>query len=90
MSRIDKKLEKWGTKPSTDAPVDEVVAVLDRFFDGCYENKAGSHIVVRHEKLVGVSDFGPMGELTIAVKGGQRVKGIYLKRLVLAIEILRE
>ncbi len=68
----------------------EVKTVLDAYFPGLWEQKSGSHIVVRHESLKKDRTFGPNGEFTVAVKGGQRVKGFYLRTILRAIEIIIE
>jgi|WetSurMetagenome_2_1015567.scaffolds.fasta_scaffold02398_13 hypothetical protein len=90
MGKAEKRLKSWSQNTPPDAPVGEVKAVLKRYFPGKYEEKAGSHIVVRHEKLKGCQEFGINGEFTIPVKSGQKVKGWYLKRLVRAIELVEE
>lgn len=89
MSKADKKIEKWQNNPPTDERIDAVEAALKRFLPGHYEKKPGSHIIVRHESLKNVEDFGPLGELAIPVKGGQKVKGFYLRRLALAINLIK-
>jgi len=90
MAKIQKKLEKWLENTPTEVPVNEVEAVLTRFFPGQYERKAGSHIVVRDPRLKGLPDYGPSGDFTIPVKRGQKVKGYYLKDLVKTIKFLKE
>jgi hypothetical protein len=89
MSKIEKILEKWkqGKQP---VPKEKVIAVLEKYFRHNYEIKAGSHIVVRHPELKGLPGYGAKGEFSIAIKGGQKVKPIYLKDLVVAIEYLQE
>lgn len=36
------------------------------------------------------SDYQPYGEISVPVKGGQQVKGFYIKRLVAAVKFLTE
>lgn len=89
MTKIEKKIEKWkGAKQPV--PKDEVIAVVKRYFPDSYEYKSGSHILVRHPMLKGIDGFGSRGEFVIAIKGGQKVKPVYLKTLVEAIEYLEE
>lgn len=90
MGKAEKRLTAWRENPPVDVPISEVRAVLKRHFPNGYKEKAGSHIIVRHEKLEGFGDFGHRGEFSIPVKGGQKVKGRYLKRLVAAVDILEE
>jgi len=90
MATVDKKLDKWLNNTPKDEPKERVLAMLKRFFPDNYEEKRGSHIVVKDERLIGVHGFGPEGDFDIPVSGGQRVKGWYLKQLAYAIEIIRE
>ncbi|NOX89102.1 MAG: type II toxin-antitoxin system HicA family toxin [Calditrichaeota bacterium] len=88
MSKIEKILKKWESKP-TEVSKDEVVNVLERFgFE--LDLKRGSHIVVRHLKLIDQPNFGSMGEFTIPSKHGRTVKGVYLKKILIAIKIVTE
>lgn len=88
MGKAEKRMRAWSQNTPSDVPVSEVKAVLKRYFPGGYEEKGGSHIIVRDERLKGCEGFGIDGDFPIAVKGGQRVKGVYLKRLVKAIELM--
>ena len=90
MTRVEKKLDRWIDNTPKDAPKDEVLSMLDRFFPDRYEMKSGSHIVVRDSRLKGIPDYGPDGDFDIPVQGGQRVKGFYLKKLAQAIRFLQE
>ena len=90
MTKVDKTLEKWLKNPPKEAPRGEVLAIIKRFFPGQYETKRGSHIVIRDERLVGLRDYGPDGSFDIPVKGGQKVKGFYLKRVARTIKLLEE
>ena len=90
MGHLEKTLEKWRRNPPTHAPIDKVVAAIKRWLPGRFERKPGSHMVIRDTRLASFEGFGPFGELTIPVAGGQRVKGRYLQRLARAIEIVEE
>lgn len=87
MGRPEKLLRKWRRNRPKEARLHEVKTVLDAYFPGLWEQKSGSHIVVRHESLKKDPSFGPNGEFTVAVKGGQKVKGVYLKIILRAIEV---
>ena len=57
------------------------------------EFKKGSHIVVKDSRLKKyaemnpLSEYGRNGQLTVAVKHGQYVARIYIKKILQAIEI---
>lgn len=90
MTKVDKLLDKWLENTPTDAPIDSVKAILDRFFPNHWDQKGSSHIVVWDKKLIGLPGYGPKGDFSIPVKGGQKVKGFYLKRLSATIKLLEE
>jgi len=90
MSRADKKIDKWLKNTPTDEPVSSVEAIIKRFFSGQYSRPSGSHIVIQDDRLKGLPDYGPAGDFNVAVKGGQKVKGKYLKRLAFTIKLLEE
>jgi hypothetical protein len=90
MGKADKRLRNWLENAPTDAPVDQVRSVLKRYFPQGHKEKPGSHIVAWDQSLIGREGFGPTGDFTIPVKGGQRVKGYYLERLARAIKIIAE
>lgn len=87
MAKTDKILKKWKTNPK-EVRKDEVLNVLNSF--GLeLDFKSGSHIIVRHSKLVNQANFGIKGEFTVPSKNGRTVKGFYIKRVLLAIEIIK-
>ena len=88
MAKVTKILVRWLNNTPTDARIDKVISILDRYFPGKYEQNSTSHIVVTDERLKGVPNCGPDGDFSIPVKGGQKVKGFYLKRLAGMIEFL--
>ena len=65
-------------------------------------SRSGSHCTYTHPKLsetyaqlkgVDVDDdlkkrFGPEGLLTVPIRGGQKVAGVYLRNILAAIEII--
>jgi hypothetical protein len=89
MTKIIKTIEKWKSSKQP-VPKHEVISVVERYFPDSYEYKSGSHIVVRHPMLKGINGFGHRGEFVIAIKGGKKVKPVYLKTLIEAIEYLEE
>jgi len=88
VGKLEKILKKWQSRP-TLVEKNEVISVLQRFgFE--LDFKRGSHIIVRHEKLIGMPNFGQNGEFTLPVKGGRKIKGFYLLQIIKAIEIIKE
>lgn len=92
MSQRQKRLEKWLNNPPKDAPIEEVDGILKYYFpDQTKDKKRGSHTVrIKHDALKKHPNYGPDGGFDIPIKGGQKVKGKYLKLLAQAIELLSE
>jgi hypothetical protein len=90
VSKAEKILKKWLKNTPTEVPIDKVEAFLDRHFSGQYSQSSTSHIVVQDDKLKGMPDYGPNGDFTVVVKGGRKVKGVYLKRLAETVIFLQE
>ena len=88
MSKVDKILERWLQNTPTDEPKDRVIAIIDRFFPGQWKQEKSSHVVIQDSRLIGIPSYGPAGDFDIPVKGGQRVKGYYLKKLAQTIKLL--
>ncbi len=88
MSKIEKILKKWRARP-TSVDKNEVIKMLERYgFD--LDFKPGSHIVVSHLKLKNHPGFGALGEFTVPIKSGKSVKGVYLRKILKAMEIVSE
>jgi hypothetical protein len=91
MSKREKLLDKWRRNAPTAEPVDKVLAVIDHFFAQAEVNwQGGSHIIIEDQRLKGIDGFDALGHFEIPVRGGQKVIGKYLERLVKAIDILAE
>ena len=88
MSKIEKTLDKWSNRP-TEVNKNEVESVLIKY-EFTIDKKRGSHWIASHPSLVNKQDFGSLGELCIAIKGGQKVKGVYIKTILEAISIIEE
>ncbi|GAK54129.1 hypothetical protein U14_05407 [Candidatus Moduliflexus flocculans] len=84
MSRTDKIIAKWRTKPTT-VEKEEVFCVLRRYgFD--IELKRGSHTIISHAQLAGLPHYGLNGEFCLPVHNGRKIKGFHLKRVLDAVE----
>ena len=88
MGKPEKILGKWSQNRPREVRFGEVETILNAYFPRMWEQKSGSHIVVRHEALKDAPGFGPVGEFTVPKKRGQKVKGHYLKTILKAIEII--
>jgi len=88
MSQVGKTLDKWLNNPPKEVPKEKVLAMLDRFLRGQYKEKGGSHITVQDDRLIGFPEYGPDGDFSIVIKGGQKVKGYYLQKLAETIMLL--
>lgn len=88
MSQVKKTLDRWDNNPPQSVPREKVFAILKRYFPGQYEQKGGSHIIVQDDKLIGLPGYGPDGDFSIPVRGGQQVLGCYLKRLAKTVRLL--
>lgn len=90
MSRVEKILEKWLNDPPVEVPKEGVLAMIKRFFPGQYEQGSGSHIVIRDDRLIDIPNYGPAGDFDVVIKGGQKVKGFYLRKLAQTIKLLED
>lgn len=90
MGKPEKYLKKWKDNPPVEVRSDDVKTVLDCYFKGEWSQDGTSHIVIRNELLKELQEYKPFGEICIPVKGGKTVKGMYVKKLVKAIETLME
>lgn len=89
MTKRQKLLDKWKQNTPKTARRSEVEAVLDHYFPNEYTWDGGSHIVVENDLLKGLKDIAPLGILSIPVKNGRDVKGVYLKTLMKVIEYIQ-
>ncbi|HOT98165.1 MAG TPA: type II toxin-antitoxin system HicA family toxin [bacterium] len=88
MSKIEKVLEHWRRRPP-EVRRDEVLSVLKHYgFE--VDTKRGSHIFVRHLRLIGRPGYDALGGFVFPGQGGQRVKGAYLKDILQAIDMITE
>ncbi|HDR14810.1 MAG TPA: hypothetical protein ENN79_04835 [Desulfobacteraceae bacterium] len=90
MRKADKLLQKWTNNVPKEARVQDVETFINHFFPGMWHQERTSHIVITCEALKPFREYKPNGELTVAVKGGKRVKGFYIKDLVKAVRLLEE
>ena len=90
MSKAEKTLEKWLDNTPKEEPIDKVEAFIKRHFPDQHNQDSSSHIVITDELLKGIPGFGPMGDFSVPVKGGQKVKGYYLRMLAETVRLLQE
>ncbi len=89
MGRKEKLIKRWKKNRPAEVPINDVWTVIKGYFDPDCIRQKSSHIILSHEKLVDIPGFGSDGEFTVVVRGGQKVIGLYIKRLLLALEIIR-
>jgi predicted RNA binding protein YcfA (HicA-like mRNA interferase family) len=73
--------------------IEEAESIIKDSFE-YYENKRGSHIIVKDPRLAKYKKQNPLstkygleGDFTIPVKSGQTVKRCYVEKIIEAIEI---
>lgn len=91
MSRVEKLLRRWRENPPRKEVADTVFAVLRRYGFTERKGSGSSHHVFEHPALAEFPElYGADPHLTVPVKGGQKVKGFYLKEIVAAITLAIE
>ena len=90
MGKAQKLFDKWSENIPKEVRIQEVKTLLNTYFEDQWDHDGTSHIVVRCEKLKTLPDYKPFGEISVPVKGGQKVKGYYIRTLIKAINDLRE
>ena len=91
MSKQEKKLREWENNTPVEADVDEVKSLIKAFIGKEHIKKSrGSHIKIQHEKLKGIQDYGVDGVCHIPTRGGKKVPGMYIKKLIRVIRIINE
>ncbi|MBN1931450.1 MAG: hypothetical protein JW786_07570 [Desulfobacterales bacterium] len=90
MGKAQKLFDQWVDNVPKDARVQDVKTFLNAYFPGMWNQKGSSHMVIRCDALKPFPDYQPYGEISVPVKGGQKVKGFYIKQLVKAVQLLKE
>lgn len=90
MGKALKLFEKWTDNVPKEARLQDVKTFLSHFFPGMWDQQGTSHIVVRCEALKIFPEYQPYGEISVPVKGGKKVKGFYIKRLIKAVYLIEE
>ena len=90
MGKAQRLFEQWTDHIPREARVQHVKTFLDFYFPGMWDHKGSSHMIVRCEALKAFPDYQPYGEISVPVKGGQTVKGFYIKKLLTAVRLLTE
>jgi hypothetical protein len=84
MSKRQKLIQKWRDDPPPEESFDKIKSVLE-YYD--FEIRKGKHWVASHDKLKELPDF-QAGEIVIPTKHGRMVKRFYIKRIVVALELI--
>ena len=92
MSRIEKRVENWKTTKQ-EAELEEVISVLDKYFNGYWYIKGGTgshNLYLEHPSMKLDGRYGPLGQLLIPTVSGRKVKPYYLKKIIEAINLLED
>jgi predicted RNA binding protein YcfA (HicA-like mRNA interferase family) len=87
MSTFD-KLEKKLRDLPTDTEKENILKVF-RHYDFEIDLKSGSHIIARHNKLIGIDGYTIDGGVTIPHKHGRKIARIYIKKMFKAIDLIK-
>lgn len=91
MASIEKRIESW-RNTKQEITCEKVEPVIRKYFPNYNLNTKGtSHkYMMSHPTLRGVQGYGEIGGLTIPITKGQKIKPIYIKKLIAAIDIIKE
>lgn len=89
MRKALKLYQKWCENSPREAKRKEVELLIKEFFGENWRHHKTSHIVAWSELLKGESVSNPEGEISIPLKGNN-VKGIYVRLLIKAVNIIVE
>lgn len=84
MSKRQKLIQKWRDDPPPEESFDKIKSVLE-YYD--FDMRKGKHWVASHENLKEFPDF-QAGEIVIPTRHGKTVKRPYIKRVVIALELI--
>lgn len=90
MGKAQKLFAQWSVNNPKEVHVNDVKTFLNAYFKNMWNQKGSSHMVVRCEALKVFSGYKPYGEISVPVKGGTKVKGVYIKELIKAVQLLLE
>ena len=90
MGKAHKLLEQWVDIIPREARIRDVKTFLNNYFPGMWSQEGSSHMVVRCDALKAFPDYQPYGEISVPVKGGKKVKGFYIRKLIKAVQLLTE
>ena len=91
MASAQELYDRWKQSCPTEVSVGDFRKVLYEFLGLWTREKTGtSHVfIVEHPALASASAFGGHDIVSFPVKSGRRVKGIYVQRLLKAIECVQ-
>lgn len=88
MGKKEQLVKRWRENRPAEVPINDVKTVIEGYFKSDCIRQRSSHIIISHKKLANFPNFGLYGELSIPIYKGQKVKGIYIRRLLYAIELI--
>lgn len=91
MAKPEELHQRWKENCPTEAGRNDVEKVAKHYLGDWLTEGAGSHfLIVEHPALSYCSAFGGKDTLAISLKSGRNVKGIWVKRLMQAIDAIME
>lgn len=93
----DKILSKWKSHIPPEERIEDVLQVLNKYFERVENPRRGSHIKVYDSYLKRFNELFPTfqvecrnGKFDIPRKGGQTVKKHYIERIIDLIEVVEK
>jgi|GEM_PF-2198206 hypothetical protein len=90
-------LNKWRRYIPPRVPLSDVIKVIQKKFEKYEYPKRGSHLKIYDSRLEwfirsnpGKIDFSYDGRFTIPIYKGKEVKKVYVKRILIIIDIMEE
>jgi hypothetical protein len=93
VSKAEKLLAAWREQCPPEVPVRDFGLVIEYYLESWLQKKKtrGSHLlIVEHPALALCSSFAPHSNFSASVRSGRRVKGIYVLRLLKAIDCIED
>jgi len=95
--RADEILESWRNLCPKEAPISDVILVVENKFESITHKRRGGYFKIFDSRLKRLGEIAPdflpdcmYGNYSIPTVKGRKVKGHYVKRIVELIDIVEE